>query len=203
MVFLALFVGSGGVADDLRTRALPLYLVRPITPFDYFLGKWLVPVLALALHVLVPGLLLVLLAGAMRPSGETLSFLAGQVDIVGVLLLHFAVVAVTYSSLVVLVSTWSRRRVTAIVLGAVLFIGGGIVGAVGQEVRGAAGDFAQACALPLDGLRILYDGLGDIVPDRGRPPLPSRSAAFGVAAGLFLACAAVVLRRARTSEVVS
>lgn len=203
IVLLSLFVGAGVVADDLRTRALPLYLVRPITPLDYFLGKWLVPASALVVYVLCPGLLLVLLAASMRPTGETWAFLVDRRDVVLALLHHFAVLAVGYASLVVLVSTVARRRLSAIVIGALVFLGGTLVSVTADGVDGPLGDAARAASLYANAQRVLQDGLGSSLAFGAQRQLPSTTAAYVVTGGLFLACAVAVLRRARTSEVVS
>jgi|GEM_PF-3326782 len=203
IVLLTLFVGAGVVADDLRTRALPLYLVRPITPLDYFLGKWLVPASVLVVYVLLPGLLLLLLAASMRPSGETWAFLVDRRDVVVALLHHFAVLAVGYSSLVVLVSTVAKRRLSAIVIGALVFLGGSLVAGTASGVEGPLGDVARGASLFADAQRVLQDGLGATLPYGRHVELPSTTAAHLVPAALFLACAFAVLRRARTSEVVS
>jgi ABC-2 type transport system permease protein len=55
--FMALVVGPALVAPDLRNNAMPLYLARPITPWDYVLGKLAVLVLLLSAVTWVPGLL--------------------------------------------------------------------------------------------------------------------------------------------------
>jgi hypothetical protein len=177
--------------------------VRPITPFDYFLGKWLVPASVLLVYVLLPGLLLVLLSASMRPSGETLDFLADRRDVVVALLVHYAVLAVGYTSVVVLVSTVAKRRITAIVIGALVFLGGTLVATTAVGVEGPLGDAARAASLYADSQRILRDGLGETLPYRSNLQLPSTTAAFFVPGALFVACLVAVLRRARTSEVVS
>jgi ABC-type transport system involved in multi-copper enzyme maturation permease subunit len=201
---LALFVGAGLVADDLRTRALPLYLVRPVTPLDYFLGKWLVTFVVLAVHVLLPSLLILLMAALLRPSGQSTAFLAAQGDIVGTILAHFAVVSITYTSVVLLVSTMAQRRGTAIVAGALVFIGGGVVAGIFEEVGGTLGEVGSALTPMGNGFRVLADGIGALVPDLARSRLPEGTTPVFVAAAVALAaCAFVVIRRARTTEVVS
>lgn len=203
VVLLTLFVGSGLVADDLRTRALTLYLVRPVTPFDYFLGKWLVPVAALAIHVLGPSLFFVALAALLRPSGESWAFLVAQRDLVGTVVLHFAVLAAAYGSLVVLVSTLARRRIAAFVAGALAFMGGWMLAFPARRLDGAIGEVARSFSLVADGYRVLLEGLGPHAL-RGTPRfMASYPVAIAAPAVLLAACAVVVLRRARTTEVVS
>lgn len=203
VVLLALFVGSGLVADDLRTRALPLYLVRPLGPVDYFLGKWLVVPATLFVHVFVPGLFLVVLASLTRPSGEAWSFFLAQRDVLGVLVVHWAVVAFGYGSLVVLVSTLAKRRIPAFVFGTLAFMGGFVIALAASRVGGPLGDTARGLSLVGDGVRVLTDGLDLPFGRRGPRFLASETMAYGVPAALFLLCAFVVVRRARTTEVVS
>lgn len=58
---VTIFAGSGVISGDLRTRALPLYLSKPIGRGDYVLGKLLVPSTLIAMVTLVPAELLLLL----------------------------------------------------------------------------------------------------------------------------------------------
>lgn len=58
--FMALVVGPSLVAPDLRNNAMPLYLGRPITGWDYILGKLAVLLLLLSAVTWVPGLLVFL-----------------------------------------------------------------------------------------------------------------------------------------------
>lgn len=204
VVLLSLFVGSGLVADDLRTRALPLYLVRPLGPVDYFLGKWLVVPASLLVHVLLPGVMLVVLTALTRPAGEAWGFFLDQADVLRVLALHWAVVAFGYGSLVLLFSTFARRRIPAFVFGTLAFMGGFVVALAASRVKGPVGETARGLSLVGDGLRVLLDGLDVPIGRRGPPRfLASETMAYGVPAALFLLCAFVVVRRARTTEVVS
>lgn len=203
IVLLTLLVGAGLVTDDLRTRALPLYLVRPITPLDYFLGKFLVPVAALATYALLPGVLLWLLGASLRPSGESLQFLVDTRRVGLALLEHFAVLATGYASLVLLVSTVARRRGASVVLGALLFLGGQLLAVAAHGAAGPLGELVRGFSLFYDSQRVLRDGLGTSLPWDAGVDLPSVEFAWGVPAALFAGCALAVLRRARTTEVVS
>ncbi|MFN7974177.1 MAG: hypothetical protein U0166_17810 [Acidobacteriota bacterium] len=60
-VLVTVFAGAGLISGDLRTRALPLYLSRPVSRFDYALGKFLVIEFFLGLVTLLPSELLVFL----------------------------------------------------------------------------------------------------------------------------------------------
>lgn len=201
VVLLTLFVGAGLVADDLKSRALHLYLIRPLTPLDYFLGKFLVPMAVLAVVVLLPGLLLVLMAALMRPTGRSLEFLMGQGDIVLTLVLHYLVLAVSYSSVVLLASTWTGRRIAAIVLGAVMFFGGGVLEALALGIGGPLGEVLRSCSLMTDSLVVLLHGLSGVFTPPQQEAMPSLAHALIAPAVVFLLCLWTILRRARTTEV--
>jgi len=203
VLLVTLFVAAGLVADDLRARALPLYLVRPITPLDYYLGKVLIPITVMAQVVLAPGLFLVLLAGLLRPTGQSTSFLLGQADLVGGLLLHFVVVALSYSSVVLLFSCWSQRRITAIILGGVTMIGAQVIREASSGVQGAAGDVLRAISPIANSFRILQHYVGGPMQGKELEQLPTLTAAW-IATALFTGIGAwAVIRRAGTTEVVS
>lgn len=69
-------VGPGLIANDLKSRALPIYFARPVTPLTYLLGKWMVAAAFVALVTVVPNLLSlvlgVLLTGGLQTWGQTL-----------------------------------------------------------------------------------------------------------------------------------
>ena len=133
---LVLFVGSGLVAEDLRTRALPLYLVRPITPADYWFGKWLIPAAVLGAALLAPLLILVLFGILLEPSESSLAF-AGEQGSARALRSSSPIsrASAAYGSLVILLSTLAGRRTPALVLGAASIYGAPMI--VGLVVDGA------------------------------------------------------------------
>jgi ABC-type transport system involved in multi-copper enzyme maturation permease subunit len=68
--------GPGLIADDLKSRALPIYFARPVTPLTYLAGKWMVVACYIGLVVLVPNLLALILGtlvtGGLQTFGQTL-----------------------------------------------------------------------------------------------------------------------------------
>lgn len=50
-------IGPGLIAKDLKTRALPIYFAKPVTPATYLIGKWLVIASFIAVVILIPNLL--------------------------------------------------------------------------------------------------------------------------------------------------
>ena len=69
-------VGPGLISDDIKTRALPIYFAKPVTPVSYIFGKWLVVATYVALVSLVPNMLSllfgVLITGGLHTTGQTL-----------------------------------------------------------------------------------------------------------------------------------
>ena len=63
-VFCAVMIGCGLIADDMRSRALTLYLVRPISRFSYVFGKALILPGLFFVLCLVPGLVVWFLVGS-------------------------------------------------------------------------------------------------------------------------------------------
>ncbi len=57
MFVVTALAGPGLIADDLKAQALPIYFARPVTPFTYLFGKWLVLAVYMSLAVLVSNLL--------------------------------------------------------------------------------------------------------------------------------------------------
>jgi len=68
-VILAALAGPGLVAPDLTNNALPLYLSRPVSRFDYVLGRWLVLAALLSPVTWIPGLLLFAIQSGMAGWG--------------------------------------------------------------------------------------------------------------------------------------
>ncbi len=65
-------VGPGLIADDIKSRALPIYFARPVRPITYLTGKWMVVATFIGLVILAPNLLAViggtLLTGGLEAS---------------------------------------------------------------------------------------------------------------------------------------
>ncbi len=204
--FLAVFVACGLVAEDLRTRALPLYLVRAITPLDYLIGKLLIPVATLAWSVLAPLLFLVLFDALLQPSDEMLPFLGRQVPLLLAILGTWTLMAFSYSSVALLVSTLTGRRIPALILGAAVFVGGGIVTGISHSLPNGGPPGMRALALTSD-VRVVFEHmLGDRAVEFARDPAKALPSPFWAYLALLLPIALAaffVLRRARSVEVTS
>ena len=68
---LALLIGPGLIAPDLRNNALPLYFSRPFTRSEYVVGKLSLLLLLLSTITWIPGLLLFLLQASLADAGWT------------------------------------------------------------------------------------------------------------------------------------
>jgi ABC-type transport system involved in multi-copper enzyme maturation permease subunit len=86
-------VGPGLIANDLKTRAMPIYFSKPITPLTYLVGKWMIVAVFIALVSLAPNLLSLilgtLLTGGLETWGRTLR-LAWDLIVCGLGLAVFA-----------------------------------------------------------------------------------------------------------------
>ena len=211
---LVLFVGSGLIADDLKSRALPLYLVRPITPTDYWLGKWLIPAGVLLVQFLLPMLCLVLFGILLEPSDRVLDFAAEQGRLVLGVLASYVAASAAYGSLVLIVSTLTGRRTPALVVGAAaIFVAPVLVGLAVSAARTgridgvipSSGmlDAVRTLALPNDVSAIFHAVSGHAIDPHAQLFMPPVGAAVAMLVAIFLLGAFVVIRRARTVEVVS
>jgi ABC-2 type transport system permease protein len=179
------------VIGDLRNRVLALYFSRPISRLDYVVAKLTALGVALLSLTLVPVLLLfigrVLAAEDVVASlGDELEFLPG---IVGNGVLH----AVVLATLGLAVCSIAGRRAFAAAAILALFLIGGVVSGIFQELGGgleALAPFTNPLAI-LDGTRQwLFGGAVADSPVRTADvPLPF----YGVATGVVVAVSAGVL----------
>ena len=104
-------VGPGLIAKDLKSRALPIYFAKPVTPLTYLAGKWAVVACFIAMVTVVPNLLSVLVGTLI--TGNWWS--AGQAVSMGLnLVLSGAVMCVVGGAIVLALSslTSDHRYVT-------------------------------------------------------------------------------------------
>ena len=200
----AILVGAGLVADDLRTRGLALYLVRPILPIDYAIGKALIlPALLIPL-ALIPGLLLLLLVALWQPPGETWSFLVANANIAWRVVGFYTIAATSLTGLMLTLSSRTARRGLVIGMAAAVLFGGPFVRAIGRFVDGLAGDVMRS-------LDIMANMTRGLTLARQRPEfpmerwerewLPTELAVIVVAVSLLALGLYLAWRRARNVEV--
>jgi ABC-2 type transport system permease protein len=121
----AAFAGPSMVAPDLVHGAMPLYLSRPMRRGDYILGKLTIMGVLLSAITWVPGLLLVVLQGALAGGGWLIDH--ARIPL-GILLGSLAwIVLLSFTSLAL--SAWIRWRPLATGAFFILFILGSGFGA--------------------------------------------------------------------------
>lgn len=179
------------VIGDLRNRVLALYFSRPISRLDYVVAKLAALGVALLSLTLVPVLVLflgrVLAAEDVVASlGDEIAFLPG---IVGSGVLH----AVVLATLGLAVCSIAGRRAFAAAAILALFLIGGVVSGIFQELGGgleALAPFTNPMAI-LDGAREwLFGGaVADSPVHTADVPLPF----YGIAAGAVGAVSAGIL----------
>lgn len=125
---LVLLVGPGLISQDLRYNALPLYFSRPLTRFDYFVGKLGIIAFFLGVVAIVPAVIAyvfgVALSGSLSIVGQTFHILLGSIA-------YGLVIVVCAGTLMLALSSLSRssRMVGAMWLG-IWFISWMVAGAL-------------------------------------------------------------------------
>ncbi len=113
-------VGPGLIAKDLKTRALPIYFAKPVTPMTYIVGKWLVVAAFIAVVMLAPNVLS-LIIGSLITGG--LHTYAQTLDLGLDLFVSGAVVCVVGGAIILALSSLtSDHRYVAVAWLAVCFI---------------------------------------------------------------------------------
>ena len=204
---LVILVGAGLVSDDLRTRALPLYLVRPISASDYVVGKALVLPTLLLWVCLLPGLLYYLLVGMWRPPGETTAFLRENLDIVHLVFQQYLIAAASYTGLMLFLSSRTSRRGSVMGLAAAIVFLGTMLAMVSRHLATEVAAVFRYLGIPWSfesGFAIAATEA--TVRDKRRlarihEVLPDPDIALWIALGLLLLGLWSVWRRARTVEV--
>jgi ABC-type transport system involved in multi-copper enzyme maturation permease subunit len=116
---ISIYAGSGLIANDLKANALQIYLSKPITRDDYFLGKLGVVVFFLSLPTLVPGLLLFLMAVLFK---SDTTFLQNNYWVLGSIVAYSLLIIFTYALLILALSSLSKSsRFAGIGFAAVFF----------------------------------------------------------------------------------
>jgi ABC-2 type transport system permease protein len=130
--FMTAFVGPGLVSPDLANNAVPLYLARPYSRFEYVLSKISVLVILLSAMTWLPGLALYGFQGYLEGNGWT-----GQhTRIAGAMFLGSLVYILILSFLALALSAWVKwRPVAGALLFGVFFVAAGFGAAINQVLR--------------------------------------------------------------------
>jgi ABC-2 type transport system permease protein len=116
---IAIYAGSGLIANDLKANALQIYLSKPITRRDYVIGKLGVLVFFLALPTLVPGILLFLLAVIFE---SNMTFFEQNYWAIGPIIGYSLVIIFSYALIIMALSSLTHsRRFAGINFAAIFF----------------------------------------------------------------------------------
>ncbi len=191
--FITVYAGSGLIADDLRARALQLYLSRPVTRTQYIAGKAAILMAALATVTLVPALLLLFLvpifAGNMTFVTQNLYLIPAVTT--------YALIHITLSAFMILaLSSMSRSRwFVAVMYAGLAFFTHALFGVIGAAVDGTMFSWVSVFA----NVNQVGDVLFRVPPRYDTPPIASAAAI----ASVIGASAYVLSRRIRAVEVVA
>jgi ABC-2 type transport system permease protein len=193
VVLLMLVVGSGQIAEDVRTGALQLYFSKPITQLDYVLGKLGTVVLAGSFLTLAPSVVLLIATAAFAPDW---GFLTGDPLLPLKILGFSAVVSIVLGALVLGISSLGNRgRIVGIVFAGAYFLTM-ILGAILPEVlRDKRWEVVH--------LGNCLDAAGGSLFRNGVETEAPPEIAWIVLAGVVLLSLALLARRVRAAEVVA
>lgn len=191
--FITVYAGSGLIADDLRARALQLYLSRPVTRTQYLAGKAAILMAALLTVTWLPAMLLLFLvpifAGSMTFVVENLYLIPA--------ISAYALIHVTVSTFMMLAlsSLSNSRWFVAVMYAGLAFFTNALFGVIGAAIEGTAFSWVSVFA----NIRQVGDVLFRMTPRFQTPPLVSAA----VLVAIIAASAYVLSRRIRAVEVVT
>lgn len=126
-VFLiAIYVGSGLIAQDRRANALQIYLSKPLTRIDYVAGKMTILATFLLLVTWVPAMLL--LFGQIVLSGSFAFARANLILFPAITLFSFVLVFVVCCAVLALSSLTTSTRYVAVMFAGVMFFSEAVYG---------------------------------------------------------------------------
>ncbi|MGA1873009.1 MAG: ABC transporter permease [Thermoplasmatota archaeon] len=111
IILLTAVCGSGLIANDLNNNTLSLYLSRPITWFDYTVGKFLALSTVLSLITIIPAILIFITRMAFV--NEPFTYVLEHLWLLGGMLLAYLVVILMFSSIATAMSSMTRRGIFA------------------------------------------------------------------------------------------
>ncbi|MBN2326629.1 MAG: ABC transporter permease subunit [Candidatus Omnitrophica bacterium] len=115
---MVILTGSDLIASDRRTKALTLYLSKPITRLDYLFGKASIALFFLYLVQMIPCLTLVFLYAFFN---EDWGYITGNIQLIFRIILLSHIYIVPLTALILAISSMTRSRVTATVMFCVVF----------------------------------------------------------------------------------
>jgi ABC-2 type transport system permease protein len=188
--FLALIIGPGLIAPDVRNNALPLYFSRPFSPAEYVMGKLAVLLALLTVLTWVPNLLLFLFQVSLEPS-----WLGSHWSIAWAILAASWEWILLLSLLTLAISAWVKwKPVARVALLATFFVLGGFALVLNQVLGTRWGSVVSIGELNDIVRESLFDG-------RRPESIPVWAAWLGLAVASFLFLS-MLRRKVRAYEVV-
>ena len=191
--FLTVYVGAGLVADDLRAKALPLYLSRPVTRTQYIAGKAAILSAALASVTWLPAMLLLFLVPIFAGS---MAFVSSNLYLIPAIS-AYAVIHIALSAFMILAlsSLSNSRWFVAVMYAGFAFFTHAMFGVIGAAVEGTMFSWVSIFA----NVTQIGDVLFRVPPRYDTPPFVSAL----VVAGIIALSVLVLSRRIRAVEVVT
>ena len=196
---LAMFIGSGLIANDRRSNALSLYLARPLHRWDYLLGKFGVLPVLLAVFALLPGLVFWLIVGLWQDPGETVAFWKATTSTPKLVWNYYLIVAGSMTGLMLLATALASRAGIALSGALGVLIGGQVLAQVGSEVGGVVGKYMGALGIVRNAMRA--PRAASVEAGRLRRFLPDEDAIVVFTVALLILGAAAAIWRTRSTEV--
>ncbi len=189
---LVLIVGPSLVSADLRNRAMPLYLSRPLTRTDYVLGKFLVLATLVAAITWAPGLILFLVQASLAGTGWLVEYLWVPPGMVIVSTVWTVCMALPMLAIAAWVKwkPWARIGFLGLIMGGTAF---------GEFCKEFYDSWLGSLVVAFDVTQKLSDSVFGLESALEMPAL-----AAWIAAGVLAAVSTALLyRRVRAFEVVS
>ena len=191
--FITVYAGSGLIADDIRAKALQLYLSRPVTRTQYIAGKAAILMASLAAVTWLPALLLLFLVPAFMGS---MAFVRDNLSLIPSIS-AFSVIKITLSTFLILAlsSLSNSRWFVAVMYAGIAFFTHAVYGVIA-----GVGDSTMFSWVSIfSNVHQVGDVLFRVPPRYDTPPLISAAVI-----GFVIAISAFVLsRRIRAIEVVT
>jgi len=134
VLLIVAWYGSGMIAEDVRRKAHLLYFARPLTRLDYLLGKWLPLALLGACATVLPGVVICTVAAFGSPNW---SFVTDEGDTIWKMFAYSFVSLSVQASLILAISSLTKRKThaLAVALGLFALLGGlgALLGGLNRE----------------------------------------------------------------------
>jgi ABC-type transport system involved in multi-copper enzyme maturation permease subunit len=163
----------GLIANDLKSRALPIYFSKPLTPLTYLLGKWTIVAAFVGALTVAPNLLSLLigtlLTGGLNSWGQTLH-LAGDLVLLGA-----GIMAISGVVILALSAASADRRYVTVAWLAICLLPIVAQGVLDEAIPSTSTGGFLASISPYRDITVLANWLFDMHAAYRAMPLPSRA----------------------------